>query len=732
MNSKGKLLIIDGNGIAYRAFYALPSFKTITGIQTNAVYGFTTMLLKVLQEEAPTHVAASFDKSAPTVRLEAFKDYKIHRQKMPEDLMTQFPLIEEVLKVFNIPVYWQEGHEADDCIATIAKKAEGEGMDVLILSGDLDMLQLVSHHIKVMVTRKGISETVLYDVQAVKERYGVTPSKIPDIKSLAGDSSDGIPGIFGIGDTTASKLIARYGSLEELLENIKDLPEKTARLISDRVQDAVMSKNLATLVAELPLEINWDDCKVKKPDSNLLKELFTSLEFKTLLKRFGEDVPPEITEAPKFKIVERAGDIDSLIKEITGEDLLGIVFIFSNESAMDSEIMGVAISAGNKNFYISAGSPGKELMLFDTESPEALSPKSILQKIKPLLENSSLKKIGCDFKLLFAKMIIEGMEGNNFIDLSIASFLLEPDETHHQCRDIAAKFLQMTLPGREALFGKGAKSVSPADIDKKELASWACSQSRAALKLYPLMKKELSEKELADLYENAEMPLVNVLAAMEAEGVSINVPCLKEISAEMDSMLSRFSEEIYDIAGGKFNINSPKQMGEVLFEKIKIPADKKTKTGYATGADILAPLAEKYPIVVKIIKYRELSKLKSTYVDALPKMINPVTGRIHTTFSQMTASTGRLASSNPNLQNIPVRTEWGRWIRKAFIPSREDELFLCADYSQIELRILAHLSDDHRLVEAFFQDMDIHTKTAMEIFGVEKDAVNAEMRRKVV
>ncbi len=734
MEKKQKLLLIDGNGLAYRAFYALPPLKTSSGEPVSAVYGFITMLLRILDREQPDYVAASFDKGPPTIRKDVFPEYKAQREKMPEDLSAQFALIEEFLELFGIPVFWIEGYEADDCLATLAREGEETGIEVLILSGDRDLLQVISPYVRVLIPRKGMSDPVLYDIEAVRERFGLSPGQLADMKALSGDPSDNIPGVPGIGEKTASKLIAEYGSLENLLDPSREVPGRAGALLREHRQSALLGRKLVTLEAYLNLGCNWEQLKRTPPDLDRLREFYARLEFRALLEKLIPD-EERILASPcplPCKRV-REEDLPAFALGLREKKSFSILWL-SPASDMSGRLMGIAIGLENEGcHFLPLAGPG-EMNFLDNTGEAPLPASKVLKYLEPAMLDDGVMKICSGLKcghLLWKK---EGFRlGDNFFDTSLASYLLEPDAAGHQVWNAASRFLSVLLPTEEDLLGKGARARTYAQVPEGELMAWASSLTGGLQALCGTLSGLLEQNELTRLFREVEVPLASVLAGMEYHGMAVDLKRLSLISDDIERHLGLLREEILEMAGEDFNINSPAQVSRILFEKLRLADDLKSRSGekkvLSTASEVLEDLSHLHPVIARILEYRELSKLKGGYVDSLPKLIRAETGRIHTSFNQSVAATGRLSSSRPNLQNIPIRTAWGLKIRQAFIPCRAGDLFLCGDYAQVELRILAHLSGDEKLMEAFERDEDIHRLTASEIFGVPPDEVTGEMRR---
>lgn len=704
-SSDRKLVLIDANGLVYRAFFALPYFTTTGGRPTNAVYGFTNMLLKILDEEQPQYAAAAFDKAAPTFRHTAYRDYKATRQRMPDDLRPQIKTSKEILEALAIPIYEVEGYEADDILGTMARKAEAEGFDVLIVTGDLDVLQLVGPNIRVMVTSRGISETMVYDLAKVKERFGFEPPKLPDYKGLKGDTTDNIPGVPGVGEKTASQLVAQFGSVEDLLDHLDRVAPKLQETLRGHAEQILQSKHLATIVTDVPLEWSWEELRRRQPDRKRLQELFAELEFRSLLDRVG------VVEEPKPEGQYRGGSPADIAGAARGAKELGLYLTRGEGHPLTAAVNGVALSA----------SPGDALY--------ATIPNGASDALKSIAE-SPLLKVSADVKADLLSLRHLGLQpGGLDFDVAIASYLMNPGRRTHTVGTAAWEFLGWRLRVEDQEEPqKGSLEQGGLGLGRDDVTE-ACEIADVLLRLRPVLEERMKEKEVYDLFTQIEMPLAAVLADMEAAGVAVDVGYLKDLSAELDRRLDELTAEIYRLAGTEFNISSPKQLGFVLFEKLQLPTLKRTKTGYSTDAEVLEQLAPQHEIVAKILAHRELTKLKTTYIDVLPALINLKTGRVHTTFNQTVAATGRVITTDPNLQNIPIRTEEGRKIRRAIVAGPGAKL-LAADYSQIDLRVLAHVTDDPGLLAAFARGDDVHTVTAAEVFGVARDKVTPELRRR--
>lgn len=705
MMKREKIVVIDSNSLMNRAFYALPPLTNSRGTHTNAVYGFTTMLFKIISDESPDYIVAAFDRKAPTFRHIEYADYKAGRKKTPPELNEQFPLVKDVLKAFNVDIYEIDGYEADDIIGTVAKNCE-DRMDVIIYTGDKDALQLVSHNIKVAITRKGITDIDVYDEKAMLDKYGVTPRQFIDIKGLMGDASDNIPGVPGIGEKTAMKLIKEFNSVEGVIENIEHIEgRKIKELMGSYAEQAVFSKKLATIVTNVPIEFSIDEIRVKGPDTGKLKELFNELEFKSLIDRIPSSGPVKShTNVMEYKA---AGirDIPDLMEKIKSSGRFSFVCDIKGTDFNNTDIEGIGISWDGVNaLYIP---PDHE----------------IINKLAPILEDRNIKKICHNAKNVYVSLYKHGivMDGLEF-DTAIASYLLNPSESTYNIDELVNRFAGSDLPSEKEI-----REISKNSNDSLVIHNYICSQAVHLFALQDILKKQLKDNDMLDLYYNIEHPLIEVLASMEIEGFTVDKEMLAELSVEFGSEIDRLTREIYNLSGEEFNINSPKQLGYILFDKLGLPVVKKTKTGYSTDAEVLEKLSEQHEIVGKILEYRQIMKLKSTYVDGLLNIVRE-DNKIHSSFNQTVTATGRISSTEPNLQNIPVKLEMGRRIRKVFVPSSEDYVILSADYSQIELRVLAHISQDKNLIESFYNNLDIHRKTASEVFNVPMDRVTSLMR----
>ncbi|PRO64311.1 DNA polymerase I [Alkalicoccus urumqiensis] len=703
--TKNKLVLIDGNSIAYRAFFALPLLNNDKGVYTNAVYGFTTMLLKVLEEEKPTHMMVAFDAGKTTFRHDTYSSYKGTREKTPPELAEQLPVMRELLDAFSIPYEEIENYEADDIIGTLSRHASDAGWETTIFTGDKDLLQLVDKHTTVTLTKKGITNVEAYDPDALHERYGLRPDQIVDMKGLMGDSSDNIPGVPGIGEKTALKLLAAYDTVEGVYEHIDEISgKKMKQNLSENEEQARMSRKLAEIYRTAPVQTELAALAWEQGDPKTIKAFFEEMGFQSLLGR----IPGLEEEKP-----EELADIDVKKAEELRPEMLtegtALVVESLEENYHHAVMIGVALANENGTWVL---------------DPSACTESDLFRE---WAENEERTKWVFDAKRAVVTLGWEDvfLSGITF-DVQMASYLLDPGASSHDIAAITSRRSGMQVQVDEQVYGKGKKQAVPPE---EELVQHLGRKAAAARELKPILEKELKQNEQLALLTDLEMPLSVILGRMERHGVAVDEKELHRIGESLTERLAEMEKTIYSLAGTEFNINSPKQLGEILFEKLGLPVLKKTKTGYSTSADVLEKLEPEHEIISSILTYRQLGKLNSTYIEGLLKSVHSKTGRIHTRFNQALTQTGRLSSTDPNLQNIPIRLEEGRKIRKAFIPTSSGEVILAADYSQIELRVLAHMAQDTSLIEAFNQGMDIHTKTAADVFGVSPEDVDSNMRR---
>jgi DNA polymerase-1 len=724
MQKKPRLYLIDGSSYIYRAFFALPRLSNSKGLPTNAVYGFARMLSKIIKDEKPDYLAVVFDSKGETFRHREYAEYKSHRPEMPDELVPQIPYIRQLVEAFNISILQKEGYEADDLIGTAVNAAENKGFDITIVSGDKDMLQLITSNVRMLDTLKNKA----YKENEVIEKFGVGPDKVVEVIGLMGDSSDNIPGVPGIGEKTAISLIKEFGSIENLLKNLDKVSKPSLReKLKSHTDQAMLSRRLAVINRDIELDKPIEELTLKDVHNDKLTALLSELEFSTLLKDMtageGQEAVFTLPANGNYRIIGDKNDFEEFLKRIESSNAMALCVAATHEEPMRAEITGISISLKpNEAVYIPLiGASEQSTPPFPSlqrrgERGGQLDKEYVLKGLKPFLENGRIKKYGHDIKYDAIVLSKEGLDlkGIEF-DTLIASYLINPSEIKGQGSVI-----------QDSRFNDPSTGWVPQDSRLEtcnlQLATSTAYQSKEKL------EAALKEDGLFELYRNVEMPLIEVLSEMERDGVKIDEPFLRDMSKRLETGLNRLIEKIYFIAGIEFNINSPKQLQEVLFERLKLKSAKRTKTGMSTDVEVLQQLSSQHELPALILEYRQLSKLKSTYIDALPELINAKTGRVHTSFNQAVTATGRLSSSNPNLQNIPIRTELGREIRKAFI-SENGCMLLSADYSQIELRILAHISQDDVLIDAFKKGEDIHERTACEVFGVLPGTVTQEMRR---
>jgi DNA polymerase I len=733
--SEPRLVIFDGNAIVHRAFHAFERTRpltTSTGEIVSAVYGFASMLLKAITDIRPTHWAIAFDKAAPTFRHIMFDEYKAHRPKMPDELANQLARVRQLVEAFHIPIYELDGYEADDVLGTLSCQAAKQDIDTVIVTGDADTMQLVTSRVKVLYPKpKGtFSDTILYDDAQVLERYGVRPGNIADLKALVGDPSDNIPGVRGVGDKTAVKLIQQFGTLEEIYIHIDEvIPPRLRQLLADNVDVARKSKILATIVIDAPVLLELEQCRVTKYDRDTVTTLFRELGFSSLLGKLAQfeqaiqqTVPqPKIEIVPaKYSIVNTDQALNELIRRLREAEIFSFDLEATGLDPMSALIVGFSFSPSpGEAYYVPVG----HVSLLDERQ---LPLDEVLTKIKPVMEDTRLRKVAHNANYDATLLGENGITANNMsFDSMIAAHLLS--EKALSLKGLAFERLGVEMTPITALIGTGAKQLMMSQVDIARVASYSSADADMTYQLMGVLEPEVRAQGLWPLFSEVEMPLIPVLVHMQRSGVLLDTAKLIEMSAHLAALIARLEQEIYDCVGHQFNINSPQQLGAVLFQDLKLPARKKGGS-YSTGAEILEELRGTHKIIAPILEYRQLTKLKSTYVDSLPTLINPKTGRVHTSFNQTKTATGRLSSSDPNLQNIPIRTDLGREIRLAFT-APEGSFLLSSDYSQIDLRALAHLSGDEGLMEAFAHDEDIHTATASRLFGVMPLFVTPDMRR---
>ncbi|TMG36874.1 MAG: DNA polymerase I [Chloroflexi bacterium] len=749
-----RLVLIDGHSLVYRAYFALPSLTDRDGRVVNAAYGFTSMLLVALQSH-PDYVLASFDLGGRTFRHEELAQYKAQRRPTPPELSAQIPLTRDIVTAFGIPIYELRGVEADDVIGTLVRQASERGLHSTIVTGDLDALQLITDQVDVLTSKRGVSETILYTTERVRERYGLDPLQTVDLKALVGDVSDNIPGIPGVGEKTAIKLIQEYGSVEAILEHRAEVSApKVKRLLEEYRDQAVLSKRMATILrnVDVTLDLTHGSAKDYRPEAarTILADLgFRSLAarvpttwtdgsamsappiFAPLLSTAGAPAEPpapaqatlalETPDGQTPTIVRDLPALDRLVKAFSAAERAGFQVVLADEMPRRGRLAGIVIALDERQVYY---------IPLAHEQERCLDLKDVLARLRPSLENDRPLKIGFNQKSDYLALRAHGIEPKGFDDdLLVAAYLLNSGVRSPSLEALASDVLHRSIEGREALLGSGKTALSTTQVEVSRAAAFFGDRMRIILELSPRLESDLDRLQNAELFRRLEMPLVPVLAEMELAGVAVDTPYLQKVSRELYDQLQRLDHEIADVAHGPINVNSPQQLARFLFEDLQLPGGRKTKSGYSTDANVLEGLRDLHPVVPKILEFRQLSKLKGTYVDALPLLVDPKTHRVHTSFNQTIASTGRLSSSDPNLQNIPIRTDYGQQVRRAFIPGDPKDLLLSADYSQIELRVMAHLTEDPLLLESFAQGEDIHARTAAEVFGVARDQVTANQRR---
>lgn len=736
---KKSLFLIDGSAIAYRSYFAFIKnpLTNSRGENTSAIFGFLRFLFMIFDNEKPDYLAVIFDPKGPTFRHQQYKEYKATRQKMPDDMRSQVPHIHEFLKALNIPTLEVEGFEADDVIGTLAKTAQKKGFESYMVTGDKDFMQLVDSGIKMYNPKRAGEEVEILDEAGVESKVGLPPAKIIDYLALMGDTSDNIPGVPGIGPKTAVDLVREFGSVESVLENAEKVSRpKIRQNLQAHREVALLSKSLVTIDTDVPLDVELESFKCREPDHELVVKLIKEFEFTSLLERFN---PQNKTSEIEYKIVSSSEQLEEVVTSLKKAKFFVIDLETTERDPMRAEIVGIALSwEPGRAFYIpvqvqknkqqNSRTIKREMFLKGEGDLFALN---LTEFLKPVLEDTRIKKSAHNIKydmLVLSRHGIE-MDGVSF-DTMVGSFLLYPNLRQHNLDALALEHLGFVKISTSDLIGKGKKKISFAEVPIKDIAKYACEDADITFRLHQIFEPKLTKGKLLELFQDVEMPLIYVLKDVEQTGVSLDLNFLSEMSRTMQNKLGELVETIYKEAGGEFNINSTQQLGHILFEKLQLPKKKRTKTGYSTDVKVLEDLAKIHELPRTLIEYRELTKLKSTYVDALPSLVNPETGRLHTSYNQTIAATGRLSSSDPNLQNIPIRTELGREIRRAFIPADSDYVILDADYSQVELRVMAHLSKDPVLLEAFNNNEDIHAKTASLVFQVAPEDLTQEHRRK--
>ena len=739
MAEPAKLVLIDGHALVYRAYFALPStMATAKGELTNAVFGFASMLLNVLRDEEPDYLAVTFDLGR-TFRHDDYAEYKANRAEMPDDLRVQFGRIYELLAAMDIPTYSAEGYEADDVLAALAQQAEAEGVDTLIVTGDTDTFQLIGPHVRVLTPRRSFGDTMTYDEDGVRERYGLEPRQLIDYKALVGDTSDNVPGVRGVGAKTATKLLQAYGSVEAIYDHLEEVSSPRFRSALEKGRDeAFLSKHLVTIVTDLPVSLDLEACQVEQINREQIVDLFRELEFRALLDRvtpaarpgspaqlslFGEQAPAPTREVGDYQIVDSVAALEAMAAELGQGEAVVVDVESTSTDPMAAKLVGLAITAQEgKGYYVVVGH----------RDAANLQLEKVGRVLAPLLQDPAIPKYAHNANYDLTVLAEHGLDVTPVAcDTMIAEWLLNPGSRNLGLKNLAWNRLGIEMTPISQLIGSGKKQITMDRVAVEKAAPYACADVDMTLRLASQLLPELQEKELWPLYSEVEMPLVPVIVDMQRAGVKLDVETLTRMSRQLGERLGELQTEIEAYVGRAININSTQQLSVVLFDEmdLALPWMRRGKSGhYSTAAGVLEKIRDKHPIVELILEHRQLSKLKGTYVDALPALVNPRTGRVHTSYNQTGSVTGRFSSSNPNLQNIPIRTEQGREIRRAFV-AEEGWLLLAADYSQVELRVLAHISGDPTMLDAFARGEDIHASTAAAIYDVPLDEVTSDQRR---
>lgn len=733
-----KLFLIDGSALAYRSHFAFIQNPLINsrGENTSAIFGFVRTVFQIQDGEKPDYLGVVFDTKEPTFRHKAYKAYKATREKMPDEMRVQLPKLREVIGAIGLPLIELPGYEADDVLATLALKAKEQNIEVFLVTADKDLMQIISPEIKMFNLRRTGVEVEILGPAAVKEKMGVPPAQIVDYLALVGDSSDNVPGVPKIGKKTAVLLLEQFGSLDSILDRAPEIPKNAIReSLLENTEQARLSQRLVTLETNAPIELDLAALEANKGyDEKKILELFRDLEFHSLLERFH--VVQEKEKPAEYHTIRDEKALKNLIEKLRQAGHFTFDLETTSAFPVEAEIVGFSFSCEEKvAYYVPVKAPAEGTKPFTALEMDTAggTPVDLIAALKPILSDPSIPKNGQNAKYDIIVLASYGIHVAGLaFDTMVASYLLNPSSRQHNLDALALEHFNFTKVPTSDLIGKGAKQITMREVPVEKVAYYACEDADITERLRVTFEPRLKAAGLQELFQKVEIPLINVLVKVERWGVTLDLPYLAQMSGELQQKLSGLQSEIFEMAGETFNINSTQQLGKILFEKLGMPAIKKTKTGYSTDASVLEKLAvmHGYELPKKLIEYRELTKLKSTYVDALPKMVNPYTGRLHTSYNQTVAATGRLSSSDPNLQNIPIRTDIGREIRRAFIPEKSEWKFLDADYSQIELRVMAHLSKDKNLIEAFREGMDIHQTTAARVFGVLAEEVSPELRRR--
>ncbi|MDQ1256455.1 MAG: polymerase [Candidatus Hydrogenedentes bacterium] len=730
-----RLFLIDGTAFAYRSFFGVKGGLTDSkGRPTNAAYGFTRVLLKIIREQDPSHLVVVFDVGGKNFRHELYPAYKANRPPTPPDLRVQFPMMQQVVEACNIPMLMIPEVEADDVLGTLARRAEAEGIESVIVTGDKDLLQLVTDSVTVYDPNKG-DTGLWYTPGEVRERFGVDPPHVVDTLALMGDSSDNVPGVPGIGEKTARTLLEQYGTVEGTYAHLDEIKGKQRERLEQNRELAFLSRELVTIKTDVELDVTLESCRRRPLDHARLAELFAELEFQSLQKEFLPDAAEK--EDLRYTLILTRVQLEAAIAEMRASGRFAVDTETTSIDPMRASLVGVSMSCeAETGYYIPIGHDAEALMrrenpddLFPMEVIEPLPAGEALDLLRPLLEDPAVGKVGHNIKYDLIVFARAGIRLRGIVmDTMVASYLTDPSRFRHNMDEVSLQYLRRkTIPIAD-LIGKGSKARTFDTVPVDSACEYACEDADITWRLAEKFDAFLNERQLMPLFDDIELPLIGVLARMEMAGIALDLTVFKELHHEIEGRLKTLEGDIFNLAGESFQINSPKQLQGILFDKLGLAPGKKTKTGYSTDVEVLEELADEHPLPKLLLEYRILEKLRGTYVDTLPKLVHPETGRVHTSFNQAVAATGRLSSSDPNLQNIPVRTEMGRRIRQGFVPGGPGMRLISADYSQIELRILAHLSGDESLIDAFRHDADIHRETAARAFGVSADAVTAEMR----
>ncbi|HQT91252.1 MAG TPA: DNA polymerase I, partial [Candidatus Kryptobacter bacterium] len=751
-----RFFILDGTALAYRAYFGMIGRPLINskGQNTSAVFGFANYLLKVLSDEKPDYLVAVFDTPEPTFRHKKYPEYKATREKMPEEMASQLDHIKRMLKAFGVPTVERPGYEADDVIGTLAVLAEKENINVFMVTGDKDFMQLITPRVKMYKPGKSGMDVEIVDEKGVELKFGVKPSSVIDVLALTGDAVDNVPGIKGVGEKTAIPLIQKYGSLEKVLANADKVDKPALREKLKTGKDmALLSKWLVTIKTDVPLGVDFHSLKEKNPDQAEISRLFNELEFKSMIRRaqqltavpaakteetaaVEEPVPVEeeyktiSTVKHDYKLITDVEELARLAEKLKKAEVVSMDTETTSVDALNAKLVGISFSVKpHEAYYVNIASEGGDLFS-EAGGWRGVNVKDAVKLLKPVFESAKIRKVGQNLK--YDMLVLSNYDirtrGVEF-DSMVAAYVVNADGAHN-LDALAKEYLKYKPVPIEELIGKGKNQKNMREVPPEVVAEYSGEDADIALQLTTALRKKLGESGLIDLCVKMEFPLIEVLTEIEKTGVKIDTTILSQISKELERLIDNLSDEIYKLAGEEFNIGSPKQLGDVLFNKMNLPTNKKTKTGFSTDVFVLEELSAQHPIAESILSYRKLTKLKSTYVDALPALINARSGRLHTSFNQTVAATGRLSSSDPNLQNIPIRGEMGKEIRKAFVPGEKGWVMMSADYSQIELRIMAHICKDEGMTEAFRKHEDIHRTTASKVFGVPPDKVTPDMRRK--